>query len=91
MAQEPGIEDHVESCAFLSRDDRIEARFDQSIHFIGIVEELMPEMNLFWAVSDYGERRIVEFDEYSVRRLSERAEKPRWYKLRSPHDVGNNC
>jgi hypothetical protein len=36
------------------------------LYFSARVTELMPQFDLFWATDDHGERRIVEFQEYSV-------------------------
>lgn len=59
----------VESCDDLEPNDRIEARRGRAVYFAGRVTELMPPFDLFWATDDQGERRIVEFQEYSVIRV----------------------
>ncbi|BCW44886.1 hypothetical protein [Arthrobacter sp. StoSoilB5] len=59
----------IESCEGLEPGDRIEACRAGTVHFSGRVTELMPQFDLFWATDHHGERRIVEFQEYRVRRI----------------------
>ncbi|MDP9905513.1 hypothetical protein [Arthrobacter bambusae] len=59
----------IESCEGLKPGDRIEARRGGTLYFSGRITELMPQFDLFWATDDQGERRIVEFQEYSVSRV----------------------
>jgi hypothetical protein len=35
-------------------------------YFAGTVGDVVPGMDLFWAVSDLGERRIIEFGRFEV-------------------------
>ncbi|WP_415853266.1 hypothetical protein [Sinomonas sp. G460-2] len=42
------------------------AQRDGVVHFTGLVDEIMPEFRLFWAVSRFGERRIIDLGEYEV-------------------------
>ncbi|MDQ0104308.1 hypothetical protein J2T10_003982 [Paenarthrobacter nicotinovorans] len=70
-AQDQG--DYVESCALLHANDRIEARRGNVVQFSGWVTDLMPELDLFWAVSDLGERRIFELSEFRVKRVRDDA------------------
>lgn len=56
----------IESCDGIRPGDRIEARRGGVLYFSARVTELMPQFDLFWATDDHGERRIVEFQEYSV-------------------------
>ncbi|MDQ4504096.1 hypothetical protein [Sinomonas sp. ASV322] len=60
--------ERVHSSAELVREDKIEARRQGVVHFAGHVHEVMPKLDLFWATSDLGERRIIEFSEYSIHR-----------------------
>ncbi|GAT88807.1 hypothetical protein CVCC1112_3466 [Paenarthrobacter nicotinovorans] len=43
------------------------------MQFSGWVTDLMPELDLFWAVSDLGERRIFELSEFRVKRVRDDA------------------
>lgn len=56
----------VKSCDELTPHRPIEARRDGVLHFAGRVTETMPAHHLFWAVSELGERRIVDLSEYDV-------------------------
>ena len=71
MADAVATDSHpvIESCEELEPGDRIQARRGGAVHFSGRVTELMPQFDLFWATDDQGERRIVEFQEYSVSRV----------------------
>ena len=50
--------------------DWIEARIEGAVHFTGQVTDTQSSMALFWAVSTAGERRIIEFVSFEVRRLA---------------------
>ncbi|WP_336855481.1 hypothetical protein [Sinomonas albida] len=54
------------SCRELAEGDTIEAQRND-MHFTGRVTEKLDAMDLFWAVSASGERRIIEFAEFRVR------------------------
>jgi hypothetical protein len=56
------------SCSELRVGDQIEATVNGRIHFEGSITETMPDMDLFWALSPTGERRIIELSEYKVYR-----------------------
>lgn len=47
----------------------IEARIGGVRRFAGQVVDTHPGMGLFWAVSEVGERRLIELEEYEVYRL----------------------
>lgn len=49
------------SCACLTKGETVEARAQGSAPFVGYVTEIMPQMELFWAVSALGERRLIDF------------------------------
>ena len=56
----------IASCAELRSGDEIEAFQGDVRRFHGYVTDTLPRMELFWAVSAVGERRIIELDEYKV-------------------------
>jgi hypothetical protein len=56
----------VSSCRELAYGDRIEAAVSGVVWFQGEVVQIWPAMELFWAIDSLGERRIIEFSEYTV-------------------------
>ncbi|GAB4100687.1 hypothetical protein GCM10028789_28520 [Sinomonas halotolerans] len=56
----------MHSCRELEVGATVEARAGRAVHFSGTVAETMPGMELFWAVSPAGERRILEFAECQI-------------------------
>ncbi|WP_163168007.1 hypothetical protein [Arthrobacter sp. Alg241-R88] len=56
----------IASCSELRDGDEIAAFQGDVRRFHGYVTDTMPDMELFWAVSPVGERRIIEFEEYKV-------------------------
>lgn len=54
------------SCSELSEGGYVEARVRGTVHFHGRVHEIMPSMNIFWAIDSMGERRIIDFGEYEI-------------------------
>ncbi|MGT2462909.1 hypothetical protein [Sinomonas atrocyanea] len=58
----------VASCTELPDGARIEARVAGTVHFAGNVTHALPGMDLFWAVSPTGDRRLIEFRNYEVYR-----------------------
>lgn len=59
----------VTSCRELELRCAVEVRREGTVLFAGQVTDLMPDLELFWAVSGLGERRIVTLDEGDIYRL----------------------
>lgn len=60
--------DKVEHCIELTRGDWIHARQGETDQFEGMVTETHPGLALFWAVSETGVRRLIDFEDWTVRR-----------------------
>lgn len=56
----------VSTCSELTTGDHVEVLLDGVTRFSGRVTDMLPEHRLFWAVSDSGERRIIEIDQFEV-------------------------
>lgn len=56
----------VEDCRQITKGDYIEAKVGPTLHLTGQVVEVQPSMDLFWVVTPYGTRKIVELTEFDV-------------------------
>lgn len=61
--------EEVERCIELTRGDRIHARQGEIDQFAGTVTETHPDFGLFWAVSETGMRRLIDFENWAVGRV----------------------
>lgn len=59
------VAERIPACVELTPGDEIQAR-QGGILFQGHVTHVQPAMELFWAQSRCGQRRIIEFNEYEV-------------------------